>query len=159
MGSGIHARYPLGVTVSGGINREAWAQVVAALRLSEAKGKTATFARKIGVDPRTVDRWLKQEVAVKEENIRAVARALDRSPIELLVQVGYYQANEIAPAGMPDPYEDAIVQEILADPSLTEDQRAELIQIQLDRIEADLVRRREEYLRLRKYFGGQSQAS
>lgn len=154
LGSGIHARYPLGVTAGGGIDREAWAQVVADLRRDEAKGKTAPFARLIGVDPRTVDRWLRQEVAVKEENIRAVARALDRSPVELLVQVGYYQANEIAPPAVPDPREDTIIQEIMADPRLTETQRAELVQIQLDRIEADLIRRRDEYLRLRDILGG-----
>jgi transcriptional regulator with XRE-family HTH domain len=153
MGSGIHARYPLGVTADGGINREAWARVVNDLRAAEAKGKTAPFARKIGVDPRTVDRWLRQQVAVKEENIRTVARALDRNPVELLVQVGYYRPNEIAPPAVPDPREDPIVSEILADPHLTEEQRAELVQIQLDRIEADLFRRREEYLQLRRLFG------
>ena len=146
--SGTHARYPLRVTTDGRIDREAWAQVVKSLRLSEAKGKTAPLARKIGVDPRTVDRWLRREVDVKEESVRAVARALDRSPVDLLVQVGFYQADEIAPPTAPNPYEDPVIKRIMADPRWTDDQRAELVQVQLATIEADLQRRQAEYDRL-----------
>lgn len=137
---------------SGGIDREAWAKIVKSLRLAETKGKTAPFARKIGVDSRTVDRWVRCEVDVKEENVRAVARALNRSPVELLVQVGLYRVDELAPPALPNPYEDPIIREIMADPRWTEEQRADLVRAQLERIEADFIRRRAEYeqlLRLR----------
>lgn len=145
LGSGIHARYALVVAPDGGINREAWAHVVSSLRQEEAKGKTATFARKIGVDPRTVDRWLRQQVAVKEENIRAVARALDRSPMELLVQVGYYEAGEIAPPTPVDPHDDPVIQRILADPYWTEEERIALVDREIERIRREQLRRIDEY--------------
>lgn len=145
LGSGTHARYPLVVAPDGGIDREAWARVVAALRQDETKGKTLPFARKIGVDPRTVDRWLRQQVAVKEENIRAVARALDRPPMDLLVQVGYYQPGEVAPPIPPDPRDDPVVQAILADPRLNEDQRTVLVRRELARIKREQEARMADY--------------
>lgn len=146
LGSGMHARYALVVAPDGGIDREAWAHVVASLRQSEAKGKTATFARKIGVDPRTVDRWLRQQVAVKEENIRAVARALDISPVDLLVQVGYYQPGEIAPPDPVDPRKDPVVKMILADPRWTEDERIALVDREIARMKREQERRIEDYV-------------
>jgi transcriptional regulator with XRE-family HTH domain len=150
IGSGTHARYSLDVTTDGGIDRGAWAQRVADLRASETRGKTAPFAKKVGVDPRTVDRWLRREVDVKEESVRAVARALNRSPVELLIQVGFYAASEIAPPAVPDPREDPIIRDIMADPRWTDEERTELVKAQLERIEADFVRRRNEYEQLRR---------
>jgi transcriptional regulator with XRE-family HTH domain len=148
MGSGTHARYSLVVADDGSINRDAWAQLVADLIQRETKGKKLPFARKIGVDPRTVDRWLHQEVVVKEESVRAIARTLDLQAVDLLVQVGYYKLGELSPPTLPDPREDPIIHEILADPRWTEDERTDLVQAQLDRIEADTQRRRDEYDRL-----------
>lgn len=145
LGSGVHARYSLLVAPDGGIDREVWARVVSALRKEEAKGKTVPFARKIGVDPRTVDRWIRQEVAVKEENIRAVARALGRPPMDLLVEVGYYQPGEVAPPIPVDPRDDKVVQAILADRRLNEDERAFLVRQELLRIKREEERRMADY--------------
>lgn len=148
IGSGTHARYPLLVAADGSINREAWAELIGHLRQERAKGKTATFARLIRVDPRTVDRWLRCEVNVKEESVRALARALEINAVDLLVQVGYYEPAELSPPTYPDPRKDKVIQMILADPRLTEDRRAELVQLQIELIEADVQRRMAEYNRL-----------
>lgn len=101
LGSGTHARYPLCVGERK-INRDAWAHLIDSLIASETRGKKATFARLVGVDPRTVSRWLASEVDVSEESVREVARQLNRKPMELLVKVGYYQADELG-AGSPPP--------------------------------------------------------
>lgn len=151
LGSGIHARYSLVVAEDGSVNRDAWATLVAELLERETKGKKLPFARKIGVDPTSVDRWLKRQVDVKEESVRAVARKLDLQPVDLLVQVGYYKTSEIAPPSYPNPYDDSVVQQILADPRLSDAQREELVQVQLDLIEKDVQRRRAEYERLIGY--------
>lgn len=153
IGAGVHARYPLGVTADGGIDREAWAQLVARLIRAETGGKIAPFARQVGFDARTVDRWLRQDVAVTEESIRKVARALKLPPIDLLVQIGYYRADEINPPAVPDPYEDPIVQQIFADKSLPKAQRDHLVKMQLKRIEDDFFRRQKDYEDLRDALG------
>jgi len=95
LGSGTHARYPWGVG-DRKVNREAWARTVANLIQSETGGKKAPFARLVGVDPRTVDRWLKGEVDVSEESVRDVASALKRSPWGLLRAAGYYDERDLA---------------------------------------------------------------
>lgn len=138
------------MTTGGDINRNAWAQLIAGLIQSETKGKKAPFARLIGVDARTLDRWLKREVNVSEASVRDVAKAVGRAPMDVLVQVGYYEVADIAPPTPTDPRQDPIIREILADPRLTEDERVQLVQMQLDRIEQDLARRRAEYEWLRK---------
>lgn len=160
LGSGTHARYSV-VVSEAGINRAEWATVVAELIARETRGKKLPFARRIGVDATTVSRWLKSEVAVKEESVRAVARAFDLQAIDLLVRVGYYEATDLAPPAIPDPYQDPVIMQILADRALTEVQRAELVQHQLDRIEEDLKRRRDEYERVARIFrrGQQQDAS
>lgn len=95
LGSGTHARYAESVG-DRKINREAWAQLVGDLIDSEARGKKAAFARLVGVDPKTVYRWLNKETDVSEESVRDVARALKRSAMELLFAVGYYSERDIA---------------------------------------------------------------
>lgn len=159
IGSGAHARYSLVVAEDGSINRDAWAQLVAELIQRETKGKKLPFARKIGVDPRTVDRWLHREVVVKEESVRGIARTLGLQAIDLLVQVGYYKMDELTPPLLPDPREDPIIREILADPRWTEDERTDLVKAQLDHIEADTKRRRDEYDRLVRLRQGHRDAS
>jgi len=78
------------------VNRDAWARVVSELVASETRGKIAPFARRVGVDPRTVSRWLRGEVDVSEESVREVARQTGRNPAQLLVDVGYYRLGEIS---------------------------------------------------------------
>lgn len=77
------------------IDRAAWAALVRRLMAAESNGNQSQFADTIKVDRRTVRRWLNQEVAVSEENVAKVARALGELPRDLLVQVGYYQPDEL----------------------------------------------------------------
>jgi len=159
LGSGAHARYSLVVAEDGSVNRDAWAQLIDELIQRETKGKKLPFARLIGSDPRTVDRWLRREVDVKEESVRAVARSLGLQAIDLLVQVGYYKAADLTPTttrpltepAYPDPRDDKVIQRIMADPNLTEEQRYELVQVQIALIEADVQRRMAEYDRWMSY--------
>ena len=125
LGSGVHARYPVGVAERK-INRDAWARLVDSLVNTETRGKKATFARLVGVDPRTVSRWLNSEVDVSEESVREVARNLNRPPMELLVKVGYYSQADI-PTITPRESSDPAIEEILAAP-VTERQKAKMIE-------------------------------
>lgn len=151
LGSGAHARYSAVVAADGSVDRDAWARLVGELMARETKGKKLPFARKIGVDPRTVDRWLRHEVDVKEESVRAVAAALDLRAIDLLVQVGVYKPTDVGPPVYPDPRDDAVIQRILTDRRITEKQRVELVQLQLKQIKEDQRRREAEYERLVEY--------
>lgn len=153
LGSGVHARYPALVAPADGIDRAAWAKLVADLLDRETKGKKLPFARLVGRDPRTVDRWLRCEVTVDEESVRQVARALDKSPVDLLVQVGYYRQSDLATIPQ-DPREDPVVQQIMADPRLSEDERLELVQEQVAIIDADRRRRMEDYERMMRRLDG-----
>lgn len=90
------ARVRYAVDVSGAINREAWAGVVGQLIHDETAGNTTRFAALVGVTYKTVRRWLKQETEVSEESVRQVARAVYASPLELLVRVGAYSAEDLA---------------------------------------------------------------
>jgi hypothetical protein len=86
--------------VAAEIDRQAWARVVAQLAAQESAGNKTLFAATIGVDRRTVIRWIQAQVAVSEESVRTVARKLGLQARDLLVQVGYYQAGEL-PAAAP----------------------------------------------------------
>jgi transcriptional regulator with XRE-family HTH domain len=159
LGSGVHARYSLVVAHDGSVDRDAWAQLVGELLQRETKGKKLPFARKIGVDPRTVDRWLRREVVVSEESVRSIARAFDLQAIDLLVQVGYYKATDVAPPPAPDPYEDPIIRKIMADPRWTEEERADLVKAQIARMKADFRRRQADYEQLVRMRQGHRDAS
>lgn len=156
LGSGIHARYAVAVAGDRTVNRAAWAEVVQELLDRETKGKKLPLARLIGVDATTVSRWLRQGVAVSEESVRAVARAFDRPPVELLVRVGYYHPDEFAPPPAPDPDDDRVIQHIRANPDLTDAERAELIEAQREQIEADYLRRLADYERTIRVWRGRS---
>lgn len=155
----MHARYPALVAPADGIDRAAWAKLVADLLERETKGKKLPFARLVGRDPRTVDRWLRCEVTVDEESVRQVARALDRSPVDLLVQVGYYRQSDLAPTIPQDPREDPVVQQIMSDPRLSEEERLELVQEQVAIIDAERKRRMEDYERMMRRLDGRRDVS
>lgn len=97
------------------INREAWAALLAELIKTESRNKKAAFARLAGVDPKSINLWLARAVDVSEESVRRVARAVGRSPIDMLVQVGYYSAAEVeqAPAAPVSPENDPALKVIL----------------------------------------------
>ncbi|MGI5178641.1 hypothetical protein ACQEVZ_20125 [Dactylosporangium sp. CA-152071] len=109
------------------IDRDAWAELMTALIDSETRGKKAAFSRLIGVNTRTLDRWLAREVDVSEESVRSVARGTNRSPMELLIKVGYYRQDEVelgGPNTEPIDPDVLIILRALADPNTPEPQRA-----------------------------------
>lgn len=108
-----------------GIDRAAWAALVADLIDRETRGKKAAFSRLIGVSTRTLDRWLAQEVDVSEESVRSVARATGHSAMDLLVRVGYYHQHEVPTAASGEPLDPdvLIILRRLSDPNTPEPER------------------------------------
>jgi hypothetical protein len=143
--------------LGGPIDRAAWAREIAALIVrfdpgSKGDGNKSAFATRIGRTRQTVIRWLAEETDISQDSVRQVLDRLVLSPreqAELLTRVGYLTAPSELPERptIPDPYKDEVIQRILANTDLTKAERAELVDEQLDRIEADLQRRQEEYER------------
>jgi hypothetical protein len=77
----------------------------------------------------------------------------------MLVKVGYYTATELTPPTPQDPREDEVVQAIMADQTLTEAERAKLVDIQLKRMRDDQARRHAEYEELAAIFRASRNAS
>jgi DNA-binding transcriptional regulator YdaS (Cro superfamily) len=109
----------------GRIDRDAWAELMAALIESETRGKKAAFSRLIGVNTRTLDRWLAREVDVSEESVRSVARATNRPAMDLLIKVGYYRQDEVPGAASGEHMDPdvLIILRRLADPNTPEAER------------------------------------
>lgn len=100
----VNSRYSL--SVSGTVDREAWAEVTQEILDAECKGNKSAFARRVFIDgkpinPRTVYAWLNHEFEVKESSVHAVAKGFDRNPIELLIRVGFYTLDQV-PMRLPD---------------------------------------------------------
>lgn len=84
------------------IDRDAWANVIADLIRRLHRGNKSAFARQVGITTRTLDRWLAASVDVSEASVRQIAERIGRNPLDLLVMVGYYRAEElIAAPGEP----------------------------------------------------------
>jgi hypothetical protein len=147
-----HVAYSLAM-LGGKIDRGAWAREVDALVVRfdpgpRGDGNRSAFARRIGMTRQTLTRWATRATDISPESARQVLDKLSlpqREQIELLTRVGYLIDGMPEP---PDPRKDPVIAAIMADPTWTDDQRAELVQVQLDRIEADLARRRAEYEQL-----------
>lgn len=143
--------YRVRVADAAEIDRTAWAALISALISSEAAGNQTRFATKVGVTPRTVSRWLESEVAVRPQSVTEVARALGRSPVELLVRVGYLSPNEAAEQG-PGPLDPLVIRwlKVLADPNVPEETKHRLRERMrmdlewLEEIESQRQRGREE---------------
>lgn len=84
------------------VDREAWAAEVRTLIATEADGNLTRFARLVGVDRKTVGRWLTMTHDVSEESVRQVARKLDLPVGVLLVRVGVLEPGDL-PAEAPAP--------------------------------------------------------
>lgn len=80
------------------IDRTAWAGIVSRLIAQETGGNKTHFAQLVGVTYKTVLRWLAQDGDVSPERVAQVADACHMSPIELMLQVGYYRH-----ADLPEP--------------------------------------------------------
>lgn len=141
LGAGAHARYPLGVDERT-VDRAAWAAVLTDLINTETRGKKATFAKKVNVDPRTVARWLDQDNDVSEASVRSVARHLGRSPVELLVKAGFYTEDDFGQAAVLAEVADEEEQRILA-LDIAEEVKVALIERLREMQEADRVRRQQ----------------
>jgi len=114
------------------VNREAWAEVVQELLVAETKaqnkkhGSKTRFASKSGVSVRTVDTWLRQEVDVKESNVRAVAEAYGVDLMELLIRVGFYAVEQMPYRPTDEEIDDE--QRQVLDSDLDDEYKAELLQ-------------------------------
>lgn len=150
--------------LGGRIDRDAWAREIDALIDRFDRGNKSAFARRIGRTRQTIMRWLAKETDISLESVRQVLDQLHLSQEEqgeLLTRIGYLPAGGSTPPPptYPDPREDPVIKRIMADQQLTDDQRAELVQVQLDQIEADVKRRQAEYERLIGYRQGRRDAS
>jgi transcriptional regulator with XRE-family HTH domain len=100
----MKVRYLVSVAERRSVDRTAWAVLVESWRVNSAGGNQTTLAKMLDVTPRTVSRWLREEVDVSEDNVRSAAEVFGRRPLELLVQVGFYTAEEVmgAAANLPN---------------------------------------------------------
>ena len=137
------------------IDREAWATLIAELIAGETRGKKATFARLVGVDPKTIGHWLTGAVEVSEQSVRRVATALGRPPMDLLVAVGYYRADEVArPRPQTEEEVDEVLDLVAGDNRLTPHQKRQVIDMILDRRDRERAAERAEAQRLIEFFAG-----
>jgi transcriptional regulator with XRE-family HTH domain len=113
---GVSVPYAVGVaTPTLPIDRKAWAAVIKAFIQEESGGNITAFAEIVGVDRKTVTRWLAQEVSVSPESVHAVAGVLDKDVATLMTTIGYQPAATPTRAPTPpQPREDAAIAEIRA---------------------------------------------
>lgn len=90
----IRVLYPLDVAERK-INRTAWAGITRQLLDEEYAGNKTAFGTAIDSDRKTINRWLDEDVDVSEEMVRKVARRHNLSPMDLLIEVGYYVAQDV----------------------------------------------------------------
>lgn len=91
---------------SSDLDREAWAAEIRSLLSAEAGGNLTAFARQVGVERKTVTRWLGLAVDVSEESVRQVARALGLPVGPLLVKVGLLDQADLSVQSSPSTRED-----------------------------------------------------
>jgi transcriptional regulator with XRE-family HTH domain len=127
--------------------RDTWAAYATASREAAGLNKSA-LARRLDVDRATVSRW--ETGATRPDSAETVVAfadlfGLDRD--EALSAAGFRPGTTDAPARPAplDPREDPVIRAILDDPRWSDDQREELVRMQLERIAQDLARRRAEY--------------
>jgi hypothetical protein len=114
------------LVATGVVDREAWADVVRELLAEHTKGKKATFARLVGFDPTTIGNWLRGDVAVSEASVRQVAERCGRNPMDLLIRVGFYRADQL-PVRLTEKQIDEEQQIVLDDPTIDDEQKAYIL--------------------------------
>lgn len=125
----MDAPYPLVMPSSDrSFNRDAWAAAVAELMTEHTRGKKEPFARRLGINSRTVTRWLEREVDASEESVRLVARTFGVPPVDLLLRVGYYEQADLHMSHRPGP------EEVAGDPALKVIEESALSQRVKDRM-------------------------
>lgn len=134
--------FPYHLLVAGEVNREAWSAFVREDLLPLTKGKKATLARLLGVDPKTIDLWLQGRVRVSEASVRQVAERTQRRAGDLLVRVGVYTLDDLPAVTLTDEQIDEEQRRVL-DTDLDDEQKA-LILAELDAMRTDDERLLEE---------------
>jgi hypothetical protein len=71
------------------IDRESWATMVHSLIVVHSGGNLERFARTVGINARTIRRWLDLQVDVSFDNVRKVGVATGTSLDALLLSAGY----------------------------------------------------------------------
>lgn len=130
------------LVATGEVNRDEWAKIVRELLAEYTRGKKATFARMLGMDPKTIDNWLTGRVRVSEESIRDVAALTDRNAMDLLIRVGYYELGEMPHQPTPEQIDEEQRTVVEAD-GLTDEQKAAIL-MALDEMRATDERLRAE---------------
>lgn len=123
----MHVIYPLpmgGTTRE--IDRQEWSRVVVELLETEAGGNRTRLAEMIGVKYLTIKRWIDATHSVSEDNVRAVARVFKLSPLGLLIRVGYYRHEELAPEAAEAPTAGDEILEMIASARITPSQKREI---------------------------------
>ena len=144
---------PYAVGMAEGIDRAAWARTIRSLLSAETRGNQTRFAQMVGVTPKTVSRWLAGDVDVSENSVRQVARALGLSPVKMLVDLGYYQPDEM-PAGVePDASVDP-EEQIIRDAGLPPSKQHELIEHLRQMRDRDAQQRADEIAALIRFSRG-----
>lgn len=123
------------------IDREEWASLIAELVVAETRGNKSAFARLVGVDYKTLMRWLRKTQDVSEDSIRRVAGALGRNPMELLVRIGYYRAAEVGQPEADVDY-DAEIERVRDHPELAPHMKVRIIERIMELRRLDEERRR-----------------
>lgn len=118
---------------TGEVNREEWAKIVQELLAEFTRGKKATLARMLGMDPKTIDNWLTCAVKVSEESIRTAASRTGHSAMEWLIRVGYYEVGEMP--YQPTSEEIDEEQRAVLESDLDDETKAEILQ-QLEEMRA-----------------------
>ncbi len=103
--SDTHVAYHVPMDSEHRIDRAEWAAVVREVLETETGGKKEPLARLLGINSKTLQRWLSEEVAVSEEYVRLVARTTGRDPMGLLTRVGYYREADLNVKPPPNPLE------------------------------------------------------
>lgn len=144
----MRSLYDQAVPADRPIDRAAWAELIGELIRTETAGRKATFARHVGVDPKTISHWLAGTVDVAEASVRRVADALGRSPADMLIRVGYYRADEFSSTRDEEPAErDEEAEEIMRS-NLPNAIKRDLLKVLAEERERDKQRRLENMRRL-----------
>lgn len=129
--------YPLDVAERK-INRTAWAAIVRNILDEEYAGNKTAFGTAIDSDRKTINRWLDEDVDVSEEMVRKVARRHNLSPIDLLIEVGYYVAQDVRTESAEPATDGDELQEMIGAAPVTPSQKREMREfVEHRRAEAD----------------------
>jgi hypothetical protein len=119
------------------IDRESWATMVQSLIMVHSGGNLERFARTVGINARTIRRWLDRQVDVSFDNVRKVGVATGTSLDALLLSAGYLGPHDDAEHdGSVNAVADEELRLIHAAP-IDKDLRQRLLRYVVDRRERD----------------------